>query len=71
VPLQNAKDARSALAAVGMVAKSKRRDRRVTDAELEAIVAEIQRKETALPVRDVLQLCVALAEASSVSTKTA
>jgi hypothetical protein len=37
VPFQAAIDARKALATVGLVAKSKRRDRRVSDAELEAI----------------------------------
>ncbi len=61
VPVQAAKDARAALAAVGMVGKSRRRDRRVTDAELEAIIKQIEAKDTALPVRDVLQFCVASA----------
>ena len=61
VPLQAAKDARSALAAVGMVTKSKRRDRRVTDGELEMVIKEIEKKDTALPVRDLLQFCIASA----------
>jgi integrase len=61
VPVQAIKDARKALANVGMVSKSKRRDRRVTDTELEAIICQIEKKETALPVRDVLQFCVASA----------
>ncbi len=61
VPVQAARDARKALASVGMVAKSKRRDRRVTDAELELVIKEIEKKATTLPVRDVLQFCVASA----------
>lgn len=61
VPLQAIRDARKALAAVGMVSKSRRRDRRVTDAELEAVIAQIEKKDTTLPVRDVLQFCVASA----------
>lgn len=61
VPVQAAKDARKALSSVGLLAKSKRRDRRITDAELEAIIAQIEKKATALPIRDVLQFCVASA----------
>jgi len=61
VPVQAIKDARTALASVGLFAKSKRRDRRVTDAELEAIIAHVEKKATALPVRDVLHFCVASA----------
>jgi len=61
VPLQAALDARSALAGAGMVGKSRRRDRRVTDTELAAIIEQIEKKETALPIRDVLQFCVASA----------
>lgn len=59
VPLTAARDARDALSDVGMVAKSKRRDRRVTDAELIAIIAEIQKKSTAIPIRDLLHFCLA------------
>ncbi len=61
VPVQAAKDARRARSAVVLVQKSRRRDRRVTDAELEAIIEEIAKKDTALPVRDVLEFCVASA----------
>jgi integrase len=61
VPLQAAKDARTALAKVGMVSKSKRRDRRVSDTELEAIIKQIEKKATGLPIRDVLQFCLATA----------
>jgi integrase len=61
VPLQAVKDARQALSAVGLVQKSRRRDRRVTDAELEAIIEQIEKKDTALPVRDILQFCAASA----------
>jgi integrase len=61
VPVQAARDARKALASVGLVSKSRRRDRRVTDAELAAIIEEIEKKETTLPVRDVLEFCVATA----------
>src|SRR5580658_839988 len=62
VPVQAAKDARAALAAVGMVGKSRRRDRRVTDAELAAVIEQIGKAtDTRIPVRDVLQFCVASA----------
>jgi len=61
VPVQAAKDARKALAAVGLVTKSRRRDRRVTAAEIDAIIKEIEKKDTTLPVRDVLEFCVATA----------
>ena len=72
VPLQAARDARSALANLGMVGKSKRRDRRVTDAELAAVIADIEtNKDTALPVRDILQFCVASAMRISEVTRLA
>jgi len=61
VPAQAAKDARSALATVGLVAKSKRRDRRVSDAELEAIIKQVEKKQTEIPMRDVLHFCLASA----------
>lgn len=59
VPLQAATEARSALSKAGMVGKSKRRDRRVTDAELEAVVAQIEKTPRSFPIRDVLQFCIA------------
>jgi len=62
VPLAAVKDARTGLSKVGMVGKSRRRDRRVTNAELEDIVKYIEEhKETRLPIRDVLEFCLASA----------
>jgi integrase len=59
VPAQAIQDARKALTAAGLVAKSKRRDRRVTDTELEAIIRQMEKTPTTLPVRDVLEFCLA------------
>ncbi|HUN73370.1 MAG TPA: site-specific integrase [Steroidobacteraceae bacterium] len=61
VPLQAALDARSALASVGMVGKSKRRDRRVSDAELAKLVGYFKKHQSAIPFPDVLQFCLASA----------
>jgi integrase len=59
VPLQAVVDARTGLAKVGLVGKSKRRDRRVSDAEVTAIAdAILDAKATKLPVRDVLHFAL-------------
>ena len=61
VPLQAFKDARAALSAAGLVAKWRRRDRRVSNSELESIVKQIERKPTDIPMRDILRFCLASA----------
>lgn len=62
VPLQAAQDVRTAFSRQGLVGKSKRRDRRVTDTEIELLADQIEAmKETDISIRDVLQFCVASA----------
>jgi integrase len=61
VPLEALRGARSALKAVGMITASKQRDRRVSDAEIERVVAHLERMSTALPVRDLVHFAVASA----------
>lgn len=59
VPLGAAQDARSALAAVRLTSKSKRRDRRVTDREMAALLAYFAKQDTAVPMADIVQFCLA------------
>jgi len=61
VPVEAARSARSALSKIGLIKKSKHRDRRVTDAELERIVTHVERKATAVPFRDIVWFSVATA----------
>ena len=61
VPLQAAEDARTALASGGMIGKSRRRDRRVTDAELAALLACFENQKSIIPMTDVVQFCMASA----------
>lgn len=61
VPLQAAQDARTALATVGMIGKAKRRDRRVTDAELRKVIAHFKDADSEVPMRDILQFLLATA----------
>jgi integrase len=59
VPLDAAKSARSAMAKLGLIKKSKHRDRRVTDAELQRIITHVERKATAIPFGDIVWFSVA------------
>jgi integrase len=59
VPVDAARSARSALSKIGLIKKGRHRDRRVTDAELERIVAHVERKATTIPFRDIVWLSVA------------
>ena len=60
VPLQAALDAREGLSRVRMIGKSKRRDRRVTDAEIGTLIAYFRRKPRGgIPFPDIIQFCVA------------
>jgi integrase len=59
VPLQAAQQARSALNNVGLVGKSQRRDRRVTDAEIAKIIAHFEKQRTTLPYPDLIRFALA------------
>lgn len=61
VPLEAARGARAALKAVGMITASKQRDRRVSDAEIERVIAHLEKMQTALPMRDLIHFAVASA----------
>lgn len=61
VPLQAALDARTALSTVHMVGKSKRRDRRVSAAELRALIAYFKDGNSEVPMGDLIRFCVATA----------
>jgi integrase len=61
VPVQVAKDVRRALTKLGIVRKSKTRDRRVLDTEAARVVGQIERKATAIPIGDVVWFCIASA----------
>jgi integrase len=61
VPVDAAKGARSALSKLGLIKKSKHRDRRVTDAELQRIVDHLARKFSGVPMASILWFSVASA----------
>jgi integrase len=61
VPLDAVRGARAALKAVGMITASKQRDRRVSDAEIERVIAHLETMNTALPMRDLIHFAVASA----------
>jgi integrase len=61
VPLDAAVSARSALSKLGLIKKSKHRDRRVSDAEIKRIIEHLERKATALPLAAILWFSVASA----------
>jgi integrase len=59
VPLQAAQDARSALNSVGLVGKSKRRDRRVTDAEIARVIEAMKYENGTIPYPAIIQFALA------------
>jgi integrase len=59
VPVEAARSARSALVKTGLIRKGKHRDRRCTDAELEKVIAHVERKATKIPFRDIVWFSVA------------
>lgn len=61
VPLDAATSARSALSKLGLIKKSKYRDRRVTDAELQRIVDHLGRKVSQVPIGAIIWFSVASA----------
>jgi integrase len=61
VPIDAAKGVRSALSKLGLIKKSKHRDRRVTDAELQRIIDHLERKVSTVPMAAILWFSVASA----------
>ena len=59
VPLDAAQSARGALAKIGLIKKSKHRDRRVTDAELKRIVDHVGRKVSEVPFAQIVWFSIA------------
>jgi integrase len=59
VPLQAAQDARTALCTVKLVGKSKRRDRRVSDAEITRIIEYFEKFRSSLPYADLVRFLLA------------
>jgi integrase len=59
VPLQAARDARTALAKVRLIAKGGQRDRRVTDEEIEQLTDYFDTSDTSVPMSDIVRFCVA------------
>ena len=59
VPLQAAQDARSALNSVGLVGKSQRRDRRVSDSEIARVSAAMQNENGTIPYPDLIRFALA------------
>jgi integrase len=57
--VEAARSARSALTKLGLIKKSKHRDRRCTDAELGRVIAHVERKAAAIPFRDIVWFSVA------------
>jgi integrase len=61
VPVQAVVDARQALAAVGLIRKSKRRERRVSNTELAVLCSHFDAMRSGMPLSDILRFCVASA----------
>jgi len=61
VPYQAVADARAALLAHGLSGKSQERDRRVSDAEINRLIAHFERQPTSYPMPDLVRFCLATA----------
>lgn len=61
VPLQAAIDARAALMHVGIVGRSKRRDRRVSSAEFDRLLEYFEKQKSTVPMAELLRFCMASA----------
>jgi integrase len=61
VPLDAAKGVRGALSKLGLIKKSKHRDRRVTDAELQRVVDHVARRVSTVPMAAIIWFSVASA----------
>jgi integrase len=60
-PVQAARDARTALAEIRLIRKSNRRDRRVSNAEIQKLLAHFESCDTEVAMVDVIQFCLATA----------
>jgi integrase len=61
VPVAAAESARAALAKAGLTGKSQRRDRRVSDDEIQALKDYFATSATRVPMADIIEFCVASA----------
>jgi integrase len=61
VSVQAAQDARSALKHIGLVGKSRERDRRVSDAEVAQIIEHVESRQTLVPYGDIIRFLLASA----------
>jgi integrase len=61
VPLDTVKDVRDSLKKLGMIRKSEKRERRVTDAEIKLLLPHLTRRVTPLPLEDIVWFCLASA----------
>jgi integrase len=61
VSVQAAQDARSALKHIGLVGKSRERDRRVSDAEVAQIIEHVESRQTLVPYADIVRFLLASA----------
>lgn len=59
VPLKAAEDARHAMSTLRLISKSRRRDRRVTDAEVSALCDHFAKQASGVPMADIVQFCLA------------
>lgn len=61
VPVQAIQAARAALADASMITKSEERSRRVSDAEINRLIAYFNKQNTAIPMAEIIRFCVASA----------
>lgn len=61
VPVDTVRDVRTSLKKLGLVRKSKHRNRRVSDAEIEQIIPHLTRRITPMPLADIVWFCIASA----------
>jgi integrase len=61
VPVDVVKDARASLQKLKLVGKSKKRERRVTDGEIETLIPHLTRRVSSLPLADIVWFCLATA----------
>lgn len=59
LPVAAAKDARIVVRKTRMAAGSNRRDRRVSDAELELVMEQLRQQNSTIPTTDVIEFCLA------------
>ncbi len=59
VPLKAAEAARLALSTTGAIGKAKKRDRRVSDAEIAQLLAHFRDQDSTVPMVDIVKFCLA------------